>query len=87
MNVEIDDFYVGGEPRYLEVLVPTPAAFIFNKGLVFRRRNNHLKKAKDLYYIFDILANLEGTERQREVKEGDRQIILEKPYLVKYAGK
>ena len=64
MKVEIDDFYVGGEPRYLEVLVPTPAAFIFHKGLVFRRRNNHLKKAKDLYYIFDILANLEGMERQ-----------------------
>ena len=41
------------------IRVPTPAAFVFNKGLVFTRRNDRLKKAKDLYYIFDVLTSLE----------------------------
>ena len=40
----------------LTVKVPTPAAYIFQKGLIFKRRWDHQKRAKDLYYIFDILA-------------------------------
>ena len=39
------------------VKVPSPEAYIFHKGLVFERRRERQKKAKDLYYIFDILAN------------------------------
>jgi hypothetical protein len=37
--------------------VPSPEAYIFHKGLVFERRRDKQKKAKDLYYIFDILVN------------------------------
>lgn len=40
----------------LRVRLPSPAAYIFNKGLVFPRRRERLKKGKDLYYIFDLLA-------------------------------
>ena len=36
--------------------VPTPAAYIFHKGLIYRRRRDQRKKYKDLYYIFDILT-------------------------------
>lgn len=38
------------------VRVPTPAAYIFHKGLIFQRRRDPLKMFKDLYYIFDILT-------------------------------
>jgi len=54
--VKIAD-YILPEGENLQVRVSTPAAFIFNKGLIFTRRNKRAKKAKDLYYIFDILAN------------------------------
>ena len=54
--VKIDDFMLP-ESKFLKIRVPAPAAFIFNKGLVFIRRNKKAKRAKDLYYIFDILAN------------------------------
>jgi len=40
----------------LTVKVPTPAAYIFHKGLVYRRRKDRIKGDKDLYYIFDILT-------------------------------
>lgn len=54
--VKIADF-ISPEGKILKIRVPAPAAFIFNKGLIFVRRNKRAKKAKDLYYIFDILAN------------------------------
>ncbi len=59
MKVVLDDIYLGGTSEPVQIRVPTPAAFIFNKGLVFTRRKNLPKKAKDLYYIFDVLASLE----------------------------
>jgi hypothetical protein len=40
----------------LSVKVPTPAAYIFHKGLVYRRRQDSRKGDKDLYYIFDLLT-------------------------------
>ena len=56
MDVEIDDLLTAtGHP--LKVRVPIPGAYIFHKGLVFPRRDESQKSAKDLYYIFDILAN------------------------------
>jgi len=54
--VNIDDF-ISPECKILQIRVPVPAAFIFNKALIFVRRNKRAKRAKDLYYIFDILAN------------------------------
>lgn len=54
--IEIHDFKLANEEA-LKIKVPTPGAFIFQKGLVFTRRTRKLKKAKDLYYIFDILSN------------------------------
>jgi hypothetical protein len=39
----------------LPVRVPTPAAFVFNKGLIFVQRKSSLKKAKDLYYVFGVI--------------------------------
>ena len=44
--------------------VPSPAAYIFHKGLVFRKRKEEVKKAKDLYYIFEILFNCTAIEDQ-----------------------
>jgi len=57
VEVEIDDLMAEGKLQYLKIRVPAPEAYIFHKGLVFSRRKNLFKKAKDLYYIFDILAN------------------------------
>ena len=36
--------------------LPSPSAYIFNKGLIFPRRKARTKKGKDLYYIFDLLV-------------------------------
>ena len=55
-EVTIDEPLVIQDPHNLKVKVPTPAAYIFQKGLIFTRRNSAVKKAKDLYYIFDILT-------------------------------
>lgn len=57
IEVTIDDFRIGGGYHPLRVKVPSPEAYIFHKGLIFERRKDRQKKAKDLYYIFDILAN------------------------------
>ncbi|MDF1592568.1 MAG: GSU2403 family nucleotidyltransferase fold protein [Desulfobacterales bacterium] len=54
VTIEDTDF-MGGLPA-LKVKVPTPSAYIFHKGLVFIRRRDRDKKAKDLYYIFDIIT-------------------------------
>ncbi|MGD8229018.1 MAG: GSU2403 family nucleotidyltransferase fold protein [Desulfobacteraceae bacterium] len=57
IEVMIDDFWIEEELRELKVKVPSPEAYIFHKGLTFVRRKDDQKKAKDLYYVFDILAN------------------------------
>jgi Nucleotidyltransferase len=41
----------------LQIRVPTPAAYILQKGLASRRRINATKVAKDLVYIFEILRH------------------------------
>jgi hypothetical protein len=46
----------GEEGAQLIVKVPTPAAYVFHKGLIYRRRKDQRKRDKDLYYIFDILT-------------------------------
>ena len=46
----------------LKIRVPSPEAYIFHKGLIFNRRLGKVKEAKDLYYIFDILANCDELE-------------------------
>jgi len=46
----------------LKIRVPSPEAYIFHKGLIFNRRKGKAKEAKDLYYIFDILANCDELE-------------------------
>lgn len=57
IELTIDDFQIGREHHPFRVKVPSPEAYIFHKGLIFERRKDKEKRAKDLYYIFDILAN------------------------------
>ena len=57
IEVIIDDFLIGEGSQPLRVKVPAPEAFIFHKGLTFVRRKDKQKRAKDLYYVFDILTN------------------------------
>ncbi|MBW1725432.1 MAG: hypothetical protein JRE61_08680 [Deltaproteobacteria bacterium] len=56
IEVTIDDTVSVGDMSALKVKVPTPSAYIFHKGLVFTRRKDRKKMAKDLYYIFDIIT-------------------------------
>lgn len=63
IDVDIDDFLIA-DGKNLKIRVPTPGAYIFQKGLIFVRRNKRLKKAKDLYYIFDILSNCQKLHNQ-----------------------
>ena len=64
ITVSTDDFYDQPVSEPLQVKVPSPSAYIFHKGLVFKRRKEEVKKAKDLYYIFEILYNLSASEFQ-----------------------
>lgn len=54
--IAINDFLVHGGLADIKVNVPAPAAFVYNKGLVFPRRKSTHKRSKDLYYVFDILS-------------------------------
>lgn len=56
--VKIADYPLD-KKKFLKIRVPTPGAYIFNKGLTLTRRNKMIKRAKDLYYIFDILVNFQ----------------------------
>lgn len=56
ISVDIDDFSLD-DGSVLRIKIPNPGAFIFHKGLVFTRRKQEAKKAKDLYYIFDVLTS------------------------------
>jgi hypothetical protein len=58
LKLTIDDTEPITDAPPLIVQVPTPAAYIFQKGLSFTRRRDKPKVAKDLYYIFDILTGL-----------------------------
>ena len=53
------------------VKVPTPAAYIFHKGMIYRRRRDQRKKYKDLYYIFDILTGC-GDLKASIIKDLDK---------------
>ncbi len=53
------DSLSGGELEG-RVWVPTPAAFIVQKALTYKKRTDPLKKEKDLYYIFYVLDAFRG---------------------------
>lgn len=76
LDVRIPDLTLPGASG-VTVRVPSPGAYIFNKGLVFPRRKQEAKKAKDLYYIFDILANC--PELRAEVVDGLTEMRTEYP--------
>lgn len=67
METVIDDHPLHSVTTPVTLLVPSPGAFIFNKGLTFSRRQVTSKKEKDLYYIFDILARC--PELRQEILE------------------
>jgi hypothetical protein len=77
IEVTIDDFQIGGEVYPFTVKVPSPEAYIFHKGLIFERRRDTQKRAKDLYYIFDILANC--PELRERIIEGLKGFKKEYP--------
>lgn len=57
MKVRIKDQTAGGQQIDVEATFPTPEAYCFQKGLSFVERSDPKKKAKDLYYVFDLLAS------------------------------
>ncbi len=62
LELVIDDVGTMKDAAPIIVQVPTPAAYVFQKGLSFTRRRDKQKAPKDLYYIFDILAGLPGIQ-------------------------
>ncbi len=62
--VTIDDFKYAQLEQPFQVKVPTPQAYVFHKGLVFEKRREELKKAKDLYYIFEVLTYCDTIEEK-----------------------
>ena len=78
----VDDFRIGGEYHPLRVKVPSPEAYIFHKGLIFERRKDRQKKAKDLYYIFDILANC--PEIKERIIDGLKGFEKEYPWFSRF---
>lgn len=68
---------IDGEKVELNFFIPRPAAFVFQKGLAFTKRKDRIKKAKDLYYIFDIIGGY--PEFSRDIERGMAQFKVEKP--------
>jgi len=64
IDVQIGDIPGVSAGSCLKARLPSPAAFIFNKGLVFPRRKEPVKSGKDLYYIFDLLSYSEDFREQ-----------------------
>ena len=65
VDVSIDEpiLHLKDRPAF-QVKVPAPAAYIFHKGLIFKRRRHPEKSAKDLYYMFDILLGYQHMESE-----------------------
>ncbi|MHB8840477.1 MAG: GSU2403 family nucleotidyltransferase fold protein [Candidatus Aquicultor sp.] len=55
-SITISGVLDNGDFIELDIKVPSPAAYVFNKGLVFARSERSNKRSKDLYYIFDIIS-------------------------------
>jgi len=72
--------------RLVQVAVPSPAAFLLQKGLVFPRRKIRDKKAKDLYCVFDVWHSCTPW-RSWIIEQLGESMRAEKPqYLAKCAG-
>jgi len=67
LKIQIDNVKPLKCSQPLFVRVPTPAAYIFQKGLIFSHRRDKQKAAKDLYYIFDLLSGLLEIREDMEV--------------------
>jgi len=78
-SVELDiPLYAGQEPsETIQVRVPTLSAFLVHKGVIFFRRNDRARKAKDLLYIVEIMA--EGDPLVATIEEGIRRLCHESP--------
>lgn len=55
-EVSIQGEKLNGKRTRLKFRVPTLAAFVYAKGLVFPRRDSIDKKGKDLAYIYEVLS-------------------------------
>ena len=68
MTVRISDRTSAGQLIDVEATIPTPEAYCYQKGLSFVTRNGRNEKAKDLYYLFDLLANYPDLRKQCEAE-------------------
>jgi hypothetical protein len=66
MPVRISGRTSQGQEIDLEATIPTPEAYCYQKGLSFVTRASRAKKAKDLYYLFDLLANYPELRKRSE---------------------
>lgn len=55
-EVSIQGEKLDGKKAKLKFRVPTLAAFVYAKGLVFPRRDSNDKKGKDLAYFYEVLS-------------------------------
>lgn len=68
---------IDGELVNLKLFAPQPAAFVFQKSLAFTKRKDRIKKAKDLYYVFDVIAGY--PEFAEELEQGIAKLRYEHP--------
>jgi hypothetical protein len=68
MKVRIKDQTSQGQAIDVEATFPTPEAYCYQKGLSFVDRASPEKKAKDLYYLFDLLANYPELRKRCEAE-------------------
>ncbi|MFH1725752.1 MAG: hypothetical protein ABII00_14170 [Elusimicrobiota bacterium] len=65
-----------GKRRRLSLRVPTLAAFVFARGLIFPRRRELEKRGKDLAYIYEVLKR---PDWRQQVADGLPRIAKEHP--------
>ena len=64
ITVDIDDLFIEKKLYPLKINVASPESYIFHKGLIYNRRLEKVKSAKDLYYIFDVMENCAELEEE-----------------------
>jgi hypothetical protein len=68
MQIGIKDQTAQGRLVEVSATIPTPEAYCYQKGLSFVTRQLREEKAKDLYYLFDLLANYPALRKQCEAE-------------------
>lgn len=84
MSVGIKDRTSQGHEIDVQATLPTPPAYCYQKGLSFVTRERREERAKDLYYLFDLLANYPALRKLCEAEIPELQKKFHKKWYSRF---